>query len=161
MKLPPLPFILFSFSGRIGRGVWALFTVIYLIAEIVMNAGLRAMLDIPAPVLTGSDPFFLGFVRDLIDAVLILFLPLQLALDVKRWHDIGVSGWNVLWLYAPFTLLLALGEAGAGGTGERPESYAVVLVIAFIVIVVAYLFTLASRPGQADANAFGAPERTS
>lgn len=38
--------------------------------------------------------------------LLLLIIPTGLALIVRRLHDMGISGWNVLWLAIPFLGIL-------------------------------------------------------
>lgn len=81
---------LFSFNGRVGRGVfwgWAVFLFVaqfagsYLAISSTAHLGQQAMTGASkgAPILVG-----------------LLFLWPSLAVSVKRWHDVDKSGWWVL-----------------------------------------------------------------
>ena len=85
--------ILFSFEGRIRRGTWWLYGIgvnfvlimIMLVIQFICLSAFDGDQDKAAPIL------------------MLLLLPLQivgawisLALNAKRWHDVGKSGWWTL-----------------------------------------------------------------
>jgi uncharacterized membrane protein YhaH (DUF805 family) len=99
--------ILFSFEGRVRRTTfWMVIIPLFLIGMggnvlILINnelAGLAVLLAIP-------------------------IVWINLAIYVKRWHDLNMSGWMTLTLFIPFVnLLLALFLGLAPGT-SGPNKY--------------------------------------
>src|SRR5208282_1404458 len=106
----------FSFRGRISRSTFWLAFFCLLVAQIVFLFTLRAV----------SDSLDLAGIA----LVFIVWYPLiawvSLAVQVKRWHDLGVTGWAVLINLVP--------------------------VINILVILIA----LGMMPGKPDANEYGA-----
>ena len=95
-----------DFSGRARRSeYWG--TVLF---NGLIQAGLSIILSIVATILfssieingevTFSPLFFLLLDTPIYIYLLIWFLP-GLAVSVRRLHDIGKSGWNVLWGFLP------------------------------------------------------------
>ncbi len=106
---------LFSFHGRIGRGAfWGLSTAVTLV-ELGGSAGLGA---VASTVNEGSTTY------TLLALLTLVLVPagfvIQLATNVKRWHDRGKSGWWVFINAIPIIgLLWSLIEQGflAGTNG--------------------------------------------
>jgi uncharacterized membrane protein YhaH (DUF805 family) len=112
--------ILFSFGGRVNRSVfWSVFLslLIILVVVVFIAVGLGE----------GNAP----------EALLILLIPLciiffwiSLANQVKRWHDLDLSGWMVLINLVPFVggliSLICLGclkgTNGSNSYGQGPLS---------------------------------------
>lgn len=91
---PTLWNILFSFQGRIPRRTYWL----WLIAPVVMLVlivGLTAPLLEQAPAAVGPEtpPVRSSMSELLFLALLIPLFWIRLAVSVKRWHDLGKSGW--------------------------------------------------------------------
>ena len=95
-----------DFSGRARRSeYWG--TVLF---NVLIQAGLSIILSIVATILfssieingevTFSPLFFLLLDTPIYIYLLIWVLP-GLAVSVRRLHDIGKSGWNVLWVFLP------------------------------------------------------------
>ena len=119
----PLERILFSFRGRIGRatiwGVWVAMTALGLILSLLIYAISNQ-----------------GEEAGLIAAIVIYILYLipstwiSLAVQVKRWHDRGKTGWMVLInlvplvgaIWAMIELGFLQGTAGPNPYGEDPLS---------------------------------------
>ena len=106
--------LLFSFSGRIGRGKFWLGVLLYLIIAVVVTVIINLVFPMAdfmplnpdgtpqlspegMPVYNFSSPYFL--------ASMLISIPLiwiSLAISVKRCHDRGKSGWWCLLLLIPF-----------------------------------------------------------
>ena len=108
--------MLFSFKGRVSRGTfWTCFLVLF-------NLSLMTMF---------IDLFIGGHEKGIISLVafLITLWPAT-AIQVKRWHDIDMSGWWILINIAPFvgSLLAFLingfipGTDGANRFGDNPKA---------------------------------------
>lgn len=144
---------LFAFSGRIDRITWLVFFLMLAAAESFLGALLRDMLDMPAPPAGGIslEDYFndrAGFVAGLI------FLWPSLAIDVKRWHDIGKSGWLTLIVYGPvfaMYLLQELKNAGLIPATPLPGPLLSIMGLAFLV----YIILLGAGKGSSAANRFG------
>lgn len=74
--------LLFSFKGRVGRMKWWLVVAICFLAACLINA-----LVPPGTPTIGNT---VGLV------VILAIMWILLAVTVKRWHDIGKSGWWIL-----------------------------------------------------------------
>lgn len=150
--------ISFEFRGRINRRTWLLFSVIIAIAGYVTEILLRRAYGLPDPQSAPSGPFLSSYLGDQISVLSgLIFLWPSLAIDVKRWHDIGRSGWNTLIIYVPFLLLFGLAAMGQGGTGAHPEATVAALLYVFGLIIVGYFIILAARKGASAPNRFGPP----
>jgi uncharacterized membrane protein YhaH (DUF805 family) len=81
-----------NFNGRAIRSeywYWTLFAILVSLPLNLMGQG---------SVMVGGLSFIVG---------LALFLP-GLAVSVRRLHDVGKSGWNLLWSFLPFGVLYVL-----------------------------------------------------
>ncbi len=78
----------------------------------------------------------------------------SLAIDVKRWHDIGRTGWLTLIAYGPaFGMFLVeeLKRAGAIPATPLPAPLLSLMGLVFLV----YMILLGARRGAAGDNRFG------
>ena len=145
--------VLLAFSGRINRITWLVFFLALAAAESFSGTLLRDMLAMQAPAAGGTslEDYFndrAGFVAGMI------FLWPSLAVDVKRWHDIGKSGWLTLIVYGPvfaMYLLEELKNAGLIPATPVPGPLLSMMGLAFLV----YIILLGARKGSAAANRFG------
>lgn len=119
--------LLSSFQGRIGRSAFVCNSAASLLAS--------AMFWLVIGTLPRSN--FTGF---LILLSVVLAVWISLALQVKRSHDMNMSGWHVLWIWGLVTAIEKL---------ESPAN-AASLFFFFGVLVV-----LSSVPGSLDPNRFG------
>ena len=144
-------YVLLSFNGRIKRRTWLVFFIATVAAEYGCELLFRDVFHISGPAGSGlfSDEYFGG--RASMLAGLIFLWP-SLALDVKRWHDMGRSGYYTLIVYGP---ILALYAAGLTGTADVPEPQASRLVSLLALIFLVYFILLAARRGTSGANRFG------
>jgi ACS family hexuronate transporter-like MFS transporter len=127
VQLAPVVVDLWSFKGRIGRGsYWARLTLLNLV-------GLFACFLIVT--LFGLSTYLQPFVQSLVAiALALIMIPicigsiwLGLTTQIKRWHDLGHSGWMVLLNFTiiaiPFTFIYLgffRGEAGLNKFGANP-----------------------------------------
>jgi uncharacterized membrane protein YhaH (DUF805 family) len=146
-------YTLFAFSGRIDRITWVLFFLALTAAESFAGTALRGMLGVKIVEVGGNplEAFFDG--RAELVAGLIFLWP-SLAIDVKRWHDIGTSGWLTVIAYGPVAAMYLLAElkgAGIVPATPLPGPLFAMMGLAFLV----YIILLGARKGSAAANRFG------
>ncbi len=117
----PLSWLLFSFEGRIPRSTWwgasIALSVIGVALEFAVASGARGGAENGSPGLT---------------LVLLLWLLVSfwmgIALNAKRWHDRGKTGWMTLvllipflgWLWALVELGFLKGTSGSNAYGPDP-----------------------------------------
>jgi uncharacterized membrane protein YhaH (DUF805 family) len=138
MKWMFLPFArAFDYSGRSGRREYWMFQLLKVLSGFLLVIGLSfAGALTSAPLFSGNIvPGILGNITLLIAslAYLLCFLPTEIALTVRRWHDIGNSGWTI-----------------------------VVLVLCGLIPFIGFLagivhFAAMCWPGDRGANQYGAP----
>lgn len=151
-------FIWLHMNGRIARRCWLVFAVVIAVLEFLTEHALRSVFHWP-PRATGPDaPFVAAFLGDEISLLSdLIFLWPALAIDVKRLHDIGVSGWATLSVYAPAAILYGLGFAGIGGAAAHPDPRAAALLYVFSLAALVYFILLAARKGMPEPNPYGPP----
>lgn len=127
--------LLFSFKGRIGRGqFWLGVLVTFLLtlgAGIVLEAlePARELADTGFPSPKKAAPSIPQVV--LVLAYLVLSGWISIAVAVKRFHDLGRSGWWYLIVLIPFVgSLLVLIWLGALPGDEGPNTYGPPIVAA-------------------------------
>ena len=107
------PGSIFSFRGRIGRGrFWATILPLFLVS-MGLNVAFAA---------TGGrgEPALLLFVA----VVYFVFATwVAIATYVKRWHDLGMSGWMVLIMLIPFVNILVLLYLGIAPGKAEPNRF--------------------------------------
>lgn len=109
-----LPWLLFSFDGRIDRATWWRWSVAALLG---LGVYFSAVLRIAGVGATATE-----------QAVNLLLLWPALALSVKRWHDRDKPGWWVLvglvpvigWLWLVIENGMLRGSTGANRFGASP-----------------------------------------
>lgn len=117
-----------TFTGRARRSEYWWFSACYFIIQIVFNFASLAMI---AGTMSGemsyNDPSFNMFQTISVIVGLGLLLP-ALAVTVRRFHDIGKSGWNILWaaipLIGPIIVLVWMcqdSDVVANKYGESPK----------------------------------------
>ncbi len=112
--------VLFSFTGRIGRGtlwgVWLSMTAVNLVVGFLFGRIFNSGYD-------GA-----GVAIDIYFLYLIPLIWISFAIQVKRWHDRNKSGWMLLinaipiigWLWAFVELGFLKGTIGPNQYGEDP-----------------------------------------
>lgn len=96
-----LPFVrMGDYSGRSRRREFWLFQLLKVLSGILLAVGLGfAGALTSAPMFADrSVAYILGNLTLLVTLLLyiLLFLPAEIALTVRRWHDIGNSGWTIV-----------------------------------------------------------------
>ncbi len=111
-----LKFIYFTFQGRIDRRTWWMAWGLLLMAEIAANYVLSKAMNDDAPFIDGTWP---NLVRILGDRsgwiVAVIFLIPNIAMNTKRFHDRGLSGWWWLVFLVPFLAATAISISPLGG----------------------------------------------
>ncbi len=116
----------FEFSGRASRSEFWFFILFYIIVS---------------SALAGADGDILH---------MIILIPL-LAVTVRRFHDIGKSGWWILWF---FLISFILGSVGAG-LSESSEIGGLLVMVSLLGVFIWEIVWLTSV-GDADENLYGA-----
>jgi uncharacterized membrane protein YhaH (DUF805 family) len=90
-----------TFTGRARRSEYWWFSGCYFVLQIVFNfASLGMLAGVMSGEMSYNDPTFSMFQTMSVILGLGLLLP-SLAVTVRRFHDIGKSGWNILWAAIP------------------------------------------------------------
>ena len=90
-----------TFTGRARRSEFWWFTVCYYALGFILNiAQLGMLVQLMSGEMTYYDPSYTIMLMVSVIIGLGLFLP-ALAVTVRRLHDIGKSGWNLLWSLIP------------------------------------------------------------
>jgi uncharacterized membrane protein YhaH (DUF805 family) len=146
-------YVLLNFNGRIKRRTWLVFFFVIAAAEYCCQLLFGDAFHISGPVGTGQGLFSPDYFGDRADLLAgLIFLWPSLALDVKRWHDIGRSGYYTLIFNGPIFAIYAAGLTGAVDVPE-PQASRLMSVLALIFLV--YFIMLAAKQGTAGANRFG------
>ena len=117
-----------TFTGRARRSEYWWFSGCYFIIQVIFNL---ASLGFLAQTLSGeipyNDPSYSLFQMASVVVGLGLFLP-ALAVTVRRLHDIGKSGWNILWSAIPLIGIIIVlvwmcqdSDVVANKYGESPK----------------------------------------
>jgi uncharacterized membrane protein YhaH (DUF805 family) len=147
-----ISWVLFRFDGRISRITWLYFFAGLATAEALTGMLLREMAGMPAAAAAGSPEEFWGDRAALVAEL--MFLWPSLAADVKRWHDLGKSGWLTLAAYGPVACMYMLeGLKDAGVIPFAPLPGPAVSTLGLIFLV--YFVLLAAGKGAHGANRFG------
>ena len=110
---------LFSFDGRIGRGAFWGLSLVVLVAELVAFA----LIGTAAELLAGGSS---ALVVALAVGVIVLFVIISLATNVKRWHDRDKSGfWMLISLVPIIGPLWAFIEQGFLSGTAGPNRYGI------------------------------------
>jgi uncharacterized membrane protein YhaH (DUF805 family) len=151
-------FIWLHLKGRIGRRTWLIFAILIALLEYLVELTLRRAFHWPLPAVGPGSPLLPAYLGDEISLLsALIFLWPSLAIDIKRWHDVGMSGWAVLLVYLPATVLYGLGLAGVGGTTDHPDPKAAIFLYLFGLAVLVYFIILAARKGMPGPNRYGPP----
>ena len=150
-----ISYVLFDLGGRIKRSTWLVCFAALALTEFLAGTLFRQIFDMgsPAPAEFSAEAYF-----DDRAALLsgLIFLWPSVAVDVKRWHDMGKSGWLTLIAYAPVFAIYLLEELKSAGaialTRPLPEALFSVIGLVFLV----YLILLGAGKSSLAANRFGA-----
>jgi uncharacterized membrane protein YhaH (DUF805 family) len=146
-------YILFSFNGRIKRRTWLVFFFVILATEYCSGRLFHDVFHISDPIGTGRGLFSPDYFGDQANLLAgLIFLWPSLALDVKRWHDMGRSGYYTLIVNGPIFAIYAVGLTEAADVRE-PQASRLISLLALVFLV--YFIILAARKGSSGANRFG------
>ncbi len=149
-------FIWFDLHGRIGRRTWLAFTLLIGVLGYLTELLIRQAFHWPVPLRAGDSQLLPGYLGDEVSLLAsLIFLWPSLAIDIKRWHDLGRSGWLVLTVYLPALALFGFELAGAGGTTAHPDPRIAVFLYMFGLLLIVYFIILAARKGMPGVNRFG------
>lgn len=117
-----------TFTGRARRSEYWWFTICYYVIVFIFNfANLGFLLQVMSGEMSTADPSFTMLMMASVVIGLGLFLP-ALAVTVRRLHDIGKSGWNMLWAIIPIIGLIIVlvwmcqdSDVVANKYGESPK----------------------------------------
>ncbi len=139
---------LFGFQGRINRlqAMTGLYGFNLLMMAIIV-CSLFIVEFMPGEAISATVAFLLLFAP-----YMVLTTASQIAIAVRRAHDVGLSGWVVAWWALLVAALVALQLIWPALDGSVVE----ILLLAPTVLVAFSLFLL---PGQPLANRFGDPPR--
>jgi uncharacterized membrane protein YhaH (DUF805 family) len=114
----PLLWVLFGLAGRVSRSVYWLCFVFFVCLE-------SAML---VQIVGGEQASYSGMVSSILPAILLVTLYSNIAVAVKRLHDLGYSGFLAFALLIPivnlaFTIWVGIlpGTAGPNRYGAVPD----------------------------------------
>jgi len=151
-------FIWLHLKGRINRRTWLNFAVLIALFEYVTELVLRRAFHWPLPPASPGSPLLPAYLGDEISLLTaLMFLWPSLAIDIKRWHDLGMSGWSVLLVYGPAFVFYGLGFEGFGGTIDHADPRVAAFLYLFGLAVLVYFIILAARKGMAGPNRYGPP----
>ncbi len=91
----PILWVLFGLAGRISRSIYWLCFVLFVSLEAALVA----------QIMGGEQASYYGLVSSILPAVLLITLYSNIAVAVKRLHDLGYSGFLALALLIPFVNL--------------------------------------------------------
>ena len=117
-----------TFTGRARRSEYWWFTGCYFVIQVIFNfASLGMLAGTMSGDISYNDPSYSIFQTMSVIVGLGLFLP-SLAVTVRRLHDIGKSGWNILWVAIPIVGVIVVlvwmcqdSDVVANKYGESPK----------------------------------------
>jgi len=153
-------FVWLQLKGRISRRTWLIFAVVIALLDYGAELILRRAFHWPLPAAGLGSPLLPAYLGDEISLLTaLIFLWPSLAIDIKRWHDLGMSGWTVLVVYVPAVALYGVGLAGIGGTMDHPDQRVAAFLYLFGLAVLVYFIILAARKGMPGPNRYGPPPK--
>lgn len=129
-------YLLTSFEGRINRKPYWLATLALIVAVIVLNIIIFAIVGV------------MGLVVGYIIIAILTIYP-SLALMTKRFHDRGKSGWWSLVFYAPTLINSAISYVDPGGTLTMISSIIMLIVTIWLIVELGFL------KGKPGSNEYG------
>jgi len=117
-----------TFTGRARRSEYWWFSICYYVIVFVLNiASMGMLVGVMSGEMSYNAPSYSMFQTVSIIVGLGLLLP-SLAVTVRRLHDIGKSGWNILWAAIPFVGVIIVlvwmcqdSDVVANKYGESPK----------------------------------------
>ena len=111
-----LKFIYFTFQGRIDRRTWWMAFVLIHVGIAGFNYVLSKLMNDDAPFLDGTWPNLVRLLGDRSGWITaMVFLVPQIAINTKRFHDRGLSGWWWLVFLIPFLVATGISISSLGG----------------------------------------------
>jgi uncharacterized membrane protein YhaH (DUF805 family) len=111
-----LKFIFFNFQGRIDRRTWWMAFALIHLGIASFNYVLSKLMNDDAPFLDGTWPNLVRLLGDRSGWITaMVFLVPQLAINTKRFHDRGLSGWWWLVFLIPFLVATGISISSLGG----------------------------------------------
>ncbi len=108
--------LFFTFQGRIGRRAWWIGFVLIHIGIASFNFWLSKLMNDDAPFLDGTWPNLVRLLGDRSGWITaVVFLVPQIAINTKRFHDRGLSGWWWLVFIIPFLVATGISISPLGG----------------------------------------------
>ncbi|GEM_PF-3403002 len=117
----PLSKILFSFKGRISRGTYWVVQVSMIMLGFILGMVIGSLMTIGKGNQDGETAGIIGIIFFILIAIISFWV--GLAVGVKRWHDLDVSGWAVLTMIpyiGPIALGCIKGTTGPNKYGPDP-----------------------------------------
>lgn len=114
--MPSLNSLYFTFEGRIDRRTWWLAFLAVHLAIAIFNYWLSKLMNDDAPFLDGTWPNLVRLLGDRSGWIAAaVFLVPMLAINTKRFHDRGMSGWWQLVFFVSFPVATAISISPLGG----------------------------------------------
>ena len=115
-----------SFEGRIGRQTWWLSQIVMALVMLIPYAVIGGIVflttDNSGPQPVPSIPALI--VASIVGLIVIVAaIWAGVAINAKRWHDHGNSGWYQLWSLVPFVNIWAFIKTGFLRGTEGPNKY--------------------------------------
>jgi uncharacterized membrane protein YhaH (DUF805 family) len=111
-----LKFVFFDFQGRIDRRTWWTAFVLIHIGIAGFNFALSKLMNDDAPFVDGTWPNLVRLLGDRSGWITALvFMVPQIAINTKRFHDLGMSGWWWLVFLVPFLVATGISISPLGG----------------------------------------------
>ena len=108
--------LFFTFQGRIDRRTWWIGFLIIHLGIAAFNFVLSKLMNDDAPFLDGTWPNLVRLLGDRSGWITaMVFLYPQVAINTKRFHDRGLSGWWYLVFLVPFVAATAISISPLGG----------------------------------------------
>ncbi len=119
-----LKVLYFTFQGRIDRRTWWMGFVLVHLAIAGFNYVLSKLMNDDAPFLDGTWPNLVRLLGDRSGWITaMVFLVPMIAINTKRFHDRGLSGWWWLVFIIPFLVATGISISPVGG-GDFPSPLA-------------------------------------
>jgi uncharacterized membrane protein YhaH (DUF805 family) len=153
--------LLFSFNGRINRaqywaGTLGVSAVNFVVLMFVgVTSGLNAAAKADPVAALGASLGALGFIA-IINS---LTAWCGLALQVKRFHDRGRTGWltAVPMVLVAWMIMAIFGSAFSGASAAQAWSAVQTPLMLFFLVSLAFFIDLGCLPGKPERNIFGDP----
>ncbi len=111
-----LRYIFLTFTGRIDRKTWWMAWVLLLLTEVAVNYVLSKAMNDDAPFIDGTWPNLVRIIGDRSGWITsVAFLIPNIAMNTKRFHDRGLSGWWWLVFLLPFLAASAITVSPVAG----------------------------------------------